>query len=82
MKFTATLTMNAPAPEAPTESSLTLTMPWTRKSPLLDRIRRVIETTDWERRFLCNRTIDRACLGGILISAFYFTASLLLSVMK
>lgn len=82
MKLTATLTMNAPVPEAPAEPSLTLSLPRTGRCPLLDRIRRGIETTDWEERYFCNRTIDRACLGGIAISALYFTVSLLLSVMK
>ena len=82
MKSTVTLTMNMPAPAAPAEAPLALSLPRTGRCPLLDRIRRGIETTDWEERYFCNRTIDRACLGGIAISALYFTVSLLLSVMK
>jgi len=38
----------------------------------LRRFQTFIESTDWEHRYLCNRRIDRACLGVVLFSALYF----------
>lgn len=38
----------------------------------LRRFQAFIESTDWERRYLCSRQIDRACLGVVLLSALYF----------
>jgi hypothetical protein len=40
---------------------------------LLRRFQTFIESTDWERRYLCNRLIDRVCLGVILLAVLYFT---------
>jgi hypothetical protein len=41
-----------------------------------------IETTDWEERYLYNHWIDKMCLDGIVVSALYFTTSLVLSLLK
>ena len=38
----------------------------------LARFRRFIETTDWEKRYLCHRGIDRVCFGVLIAAAFYF----------
>ena len=43
-----------------------------RKS-LLRRFEHFIESTDWEKRYLCNHWIDKMCLGGIVVSMIYFT---------
>jgi hypothetical protein len=43
----------------------------------LARFRRFIETTDWEKRYLCSRFIDKVCLAGILASLLYFFPRLL-----
>jgi hypothetical protein len=52
------------------------TVIWVRRTPFrpraLRRFRTFIESTDWERRYLCHWGIDRACLGVILLSALYF----------
>jgi hypothetical protein len=49
---------------------------WVRRTPgrphLLRRFQTFIESTDWERRYLCDRRIDRACLGVIVLSVLYF----------
>lgn len=49
---------------------------WVRRTSFKPRLLRsfqtFIESTDWERRYLCHRRIDRACLGVILLSALYF----------
>ena len=47
-----------------------------KRSPLA-RFRRFIESTDWEKRYLCSRWIDKVCLGGIVVSALYFVPRLL-----
>ena len=47
-----------------------------KRSPLA-RFRRFIETTDWEKRYLCSRFIDKVCLGGIVASLLYFFPRLL-----
>ena len=49
---------------------------------LISRFQHFIETTDWEERHLCNRWIDKTCLGGIVFSALYFTTILVSSLMK
>lgn len=38
----------------------------------LARFRRFIETTDWERRYLCHSGIDKACRGILLVALLYF----------
>jgi hypothetical protein len=42
------------------------------KRSLLKRFRHFIESTDWERRYLCHKGIDKVCLGIIVISLLYF----------
>jgi hypothetical protein len=53
----------------------------TAKKSLLARFQHFIESTDWEKRYLCNHWIDKACLGGIVISMIYFLP-LLLSIIQ
>jgi hypothetical protein len=48
----------------------------TSKKSLLRRFQYFIESTDWEERYLCNHWVDKICLGGIVVSALYFTTSL------
>lgn len=42
------------------------------KRSLLRRFQQFIESTDWEKRYLCHERIDKVCLGIILISLLYF----------
>ena len=44
----------------------------TAQKSLFGRLQYFIESTDWEERYLCNRWIDKMCLGGILVSMIYF----------
>jgi hypothetical protein len=53
----------------------------TAKKSLLARFQYFIESTDWEKRYLCNHWIDKACLGGIVISMIYFLP-ILMSIMQ
>ena len=53
----------------------------TAKKSLLGRFQHFIESTDWEERYLCNHWIDKACLGGIVISVIYFLP-LLMSIIQ
>lgn len=39
---------------------------------LLRRFQQFIESTDWEKRYLCHKRIDKVCLGIIVISLLYF----------
>ena len=55
---------------------------WASKRSLINRFQHFIETTDWEERYLCHKAIDKMCLGGIVVSALYFTTSLVLSLLK
>jgi hypothetical protein len=48
---------------------------------LLKRFQHFIESTDWEERYLCNRWIDKMCLGGIVVSVIYFMP-LLVSIVQ
>jgi hypothetical protein len=41
-----------------------------------------IETTDWDEQYLCNHWVDKMCLCGIVVSALYFTTSLVSSLLK
>jgi hypothetical protein len=41
------------------------------------RFQHFIETTDWEKRYLCNHWIDKICFGGIVASIIYFTPLLM-----
>jgi hypothetical protein len=52
------------------------------KRSWLSRFQHFIETTDWEDRYLCNHWIDKICLGGIVVSAIYFTTILVSSFLK
>lgn len=38
----------------------------------LARFRRFIETTDWDRQYLCHRRIDRFCIGVLIAATLYF----------
>jgi hypothetical protein len=55
---------------------------WASKRSLLNRFQHFIEATDWEDRYICNTLIDKICLGGIVVSALYFTTSLVSSLLK
>ena len=55
---------------------------WAAKRSLLNRFQHFIETTDWDERYLCHKAIDKMCLGGIVVSALYFTTSLVLSFLE
>ena len=48
----------------------------TSQKSLLRRFQYFIESTDWEERYLCNHWVDKICLGGIVVSALYFTTNL------
>lgn len=39
---------------------------------LLSRFQRFIESTDWEKRYLCSNGIDRTCIGILVIFLLYF----------
>jgi hypothetical protein len=39
---------------------------------LLKRFQQFIESTDWEKRYICHKRIDKVCLGIIVISLLYF----------
>jgi hypothetical protein len=43
------------------------------KKSLLRRFQYFIETTDWDERYLCNRWIDKMCLGGVVVAMIYYT---------
>jgi hypothetical protein len=51
------------------------------KKSLLARFQHFIESTDWDKRYLCNHWIDKACLGGIVMSMIYFLP-LLMSIIQ
>jgi hypothetical protein len=51
------------------------------KQTLIRRFQYFIESTEWEKRYLCNHWIDRMCLGGILTSVIYFLP-ILMSIIK
>jgi len=53
----------------------------TAKKSLLARFQHCIESTDWDKRYLCNQWIDKACLGGIVMSMIYFLP-LLMSIIQ
>jgi hypothetical protein len=46
------------------------------KRSWLRHFQHFIESTDWEERYLCNRWIDKMCIGGIVVSALYFATVL------
>ena len=39
---------------------------------LLWRFRHFIESSGWVERYFCNKWIDEACIGGIIVSVLYF----------
>jgi hypothetical protein len=39
---------------------------------LLRRFERFIESTDWDERYLCSRSIDKACIGVLVFFILYF----------
>ena len=43
---------------------------------LLSRFRRFIESTDWERRYLCSDGIDGVCVGVLVAFLLYFVPAL------
>ena len=55
---------------------------WASKWSLLRRFQHFIESTGWDEKYFCNTLVDRMCLGGIVVSALYFTTSLILSILK
>jgi hypothetical protein len=55
---------------------------WASKRSLLRRFQNFIEATDWEVRYLSHEAIDKMCLGGIVVSALYFTTILVSSLLK
>jgi hypothetical protein len=38
----------------------------------IDRMRRFIETRDWDETHLCHPVIDKVCIGVIIFSVVYF----------
>jgi hypothetical protein len=42
------------------------------KRSLLTRVQHFIESTDWEGRYLCHKSIDKICLGGTIAAVIYF----------
>jgi hypothetical protein len=55
---------------------------WFSKRSWLRSFQYFIESTDWDDRYLCNHWVDKMCLGGIVVSALYFTTNLVLSLLK
>jgi len=55
---------------------------WASKRSLLRRFQHFIESTDWEDRYLFNHWTDKMYFGGIVVSALYFTTSVVLSFLK
>jgi hypothetical protein len=81
MKTFATVTVRvADLKEIRQQRSLHVQIAWKRH--LYHQFRQFIETTDWEKRFIYNRVIDKICLGGIMISCLYFTTCLLSFILK
>jgi len=48
----------------------------------LRRFRRFIESNDRVERCICNRWIDEACIGAIVVSALYFLPVLMPLLIK
>ena len=42
------------------------------KRSRLKRFQHFIESTDWDEKYLCNKLMDKICLGVIILSALYF----------
>jgi hypothetical protein len=42
------------------------------KRSLLRRVQHLIESADWDERYLGNPWIDKICMGVIIISLLYF----------
>jgi hypothetical protein len=49
---------------------------------LLRRFQYFIEFSDWDQRYLCNKLIDKICLGIIALSLIYFVPFLAPICMK
>ncbi len=43
---------------------------------MLSRFQRFIESTDWEKRYLCSHGIDGACIAVLVIFMLYFVPAL------
>ena len=43
------------------------------KRSWLRHFQHFILSTDWDERYLCNRWIDKMCLGGIVVAMIYYT---------
>ena len=54
----------------------------TVKKSVFQRFLHFIESTDWEDRYLCNRWIDKACIGGIVACVIYFLPLLISIIQK
>lgn len=81
MKTFATVTMRvANSREIRQTRSIHYKIAWRRH--LYHQFRHFIETTDWEKRFISDKVIDKICLGGIMISYLYFTTCLLPFILK
>jgi hypothetical protein len=81
MKTFATVTVRvADLKEIRQPRSLNVQIAWRRH--LYHQFRHFIETTDWDKRFISNRVIDKICLGGITISYLYFTTCMLSFMLK
>jgi hypothetical protein len=46
------------------------------KRNLLRRFERLIESTDWDERYLCSQWIDKACIGVLIVFILYFASVL------
>jgi len=55
---------------------------WASKRNLFRSFQHFIETTEWDEKYLCNHLVDKMCLGGIVVSALYFTTILVSSFLK
>ena len=47
------------------------------KRGLLRRFRHFVESSGWVERYFCNKWIDEACIGVLVISVLYFVPFLL-----
>jgi hypothetical protein len=52
------------------------------KRSLFKRFRRFIESSDWDREYLCHKLIDEICLGVIILSLIYFVPIMMPICMK
>lgn len=71
MKTLITVPMAA-APSKMIRQPRTIRYRLSSKRSLLRRFQNIIQSSDWEDRYLCHSAIDKITLGIIVASALYF----------